>query len=80
MVYLWDRAYHWGTDRRVITLPECTAPGAWLPLHSFSVQLISLQEKAEFIFSEVAGFCTTKLQSRGKPHTLRHFLPAHTLI
>lgn len=79
MAYFSDRGYYWGTDRVVITLPECTAPGVWLPLHTFSVQLVFLQEKVEFSFSEAGGFCTRKLQSRGKLRSLRCFLPAHTL-
>lgn len=45
MAYLSDRGYYWGTDRTVITLPECTAPGVWLPLHAFSDQLVFLQKK-----------------------------------
>lgn len=51
------------TDKRVITLPQCTAPEAWLPLHAFSAQPVFLQEKVEVGFSGADEFSTTKQRS-----------------
>lgn len=40
----------------MITLPECTAPGVWLPLHTFSVQLVFLQESGVSAFQKQLDF------------------------
>lgn len=67
-----------------------TQAGGWL--HYLSVLLqeygclcmlslfnqFSYQKKWSFSFPETAGFCATKIQSRRKSHSLRHFLSAHT--
>lgn len=63
--HAWSHTWSRRTEKtqRMITLPEHTAPGVWLLLNIFSVQLVFLQEKVEFSFSEAAGFCATHTYS-----------------
>lgn len=65
-IWLTVTRHYWDTGRRVITLPECTAPGVWLPLHTFSVQLVFLQEKVEFQLFRTSWILCQKMKKYRK--------------